>query len=1115
MKPFHYLLTGLLFVVFNSPSFSQTKTPADGFSVESSKAFFLGKTRPIRDIVVAPATDLEKRSLSKRNLPKNVPNFNNHKPIPKVNPDALPKGADPVLQNPATRSTGTVIEPILNIEGIGIDDAAGVLVADPCGEIGQDYYVQMVNATFFQVFDKDGNALSAPLTANTIWAPLGAQSAGDPIILYDQEAERWLLTEFTSPFAINSVLIAVSETSDPLGSWFVYEFITPDFPDYPKYGIWPNAYILTTNENGLDNSTLTFYALDRQALLAGSDDVSLQRFLVPNPLASIPSIFTVTPLDWDGAQAPPADALPTVIRMNDDAWGDAATDRLEYWEMEIDFADEDNSVVFGPSFVEIADFDSNPCESDQFACIEQGGDGVLITAFSQIIMHRVQYRNFGSFEAVVLNFVVDATGNNDAGIRWCELRRQPGQDWELYQEGTYVSEDGLNTFLGAIAMDGAGNIGMGFNVTGDGVAPSMRFTGRRASDPLGEMTVEEFEVGTGDVFTFFRVGDYSAMSVDPTDERTFWYTGTYNKGDDDNDWETRIVTFQLKRDTVDIGPFGLLEPKDTTEFSATEPVLLQVRNFGLDTQQVFTVGYTFEDGPAVIDTVNYLLLPDSFYVHDFGTTEDLSANGIYEFKLFTSLDGDENIFNDTLRVSRQNYPRYDAGITKIDGPLGISCDSFIPISYTLRNFGTDTLTSVQIDLFVNGSNINTNNWTGSLPFQGTETIDFTLTGLTDGDNEVLIVTSLPNGEMDEVISNDSLSRTFQVFTTGTSTVTLSITTDFYPFETTWELLDSNGEVIQSGGDYSDQFTTYTEEPWCLLRDSCYTFVINDDFGDGINFPGGYEITNDQGQVIASIINNNFGNQEINEFCASCFLTAVVNSVPTSEPGVEDGEIVISPTSGAGPYEYSIDGGENFQSENIFTGLPAGFYDIVVNDQNGCGYNSQVEIIACQIQAIADVQDASGEDVADGTIVVQASNTNGFVQYSIDGGTTFQSSPVFDDLLPGDYSILIVDNIGCDFVLDATVDFGTGLQNHTFGYTVQISPNPTEGIFRAEVKGIQDGVKLGLQILNGQGQLIQTANLIKYGDTHKGSFSLLTAPAGVYYLRFRHEKIDKVYKLIKQ
>ncbi|MEM8908783.1 MAG: hypothetical protein AAGD05_13130, partial [Bacteroidota bacterium] len=732
---------------------------------------------------------------------------------------------DPIRQSTQNQEQDNnfVVEPIVDIEGIGIN-VAGAGVPDVCGDIGADYYVQMVNASWFQVFDKEGTAVSNPIVMNTIWASIGFQSAGDPIILYDQEANRWIITEF--PFG-NQLLIAISDTSDPLGSWNAYNFATPSFPDYPKYSIWSNALCVTTNEGG--PGVLHAYFLDRQALLNGDAMVSIQRLELPGTNNG-PGFFVATPVDWTGNTPPPANAHPMILKINDDAWGDSPQDQIDIFSIDLDFNNANNTTVTNTAVI-TAPFDSDACAAPGFgfSCIPQmngpGIDGIV-----QTIMHQSHYRNFGSHEAVVLNFIVNAGGADIiSGIRWMELRRTPGNEWTLFQEGTFAPDDGLHRFMGGIAMDGAGNIGLGYSVSSPNSFPGLRFTGRKASDPLGEMTIDEVNIIEGaSANNSDRYGDYAQMTIDPTDDRTFWYTGEYMQTG--GDWGTRIFSFQITRDTLDIGPLTLVTPQDSPDLTATETVSVNVKNFGLATQTTFEVGYIYENGTPVVESVNINLAPDSVYTHTFATSIDASQVGPHPIVLFTNLANDQAPFNDTLRAVITKIPRLDIGITSITN-LFANCVDLATPEFTISNFGFEPVTSATIEIFLNGTLFNSFEWTGNLAPGASETFSLEITGLQQGSNTVMATASKPNGDLDEIAANNSFSRSFNAIIQGVD-ISILINSDDFPEEITWEVEDEQGNVLYAGGPYEIANDLITETV-CLDPEACYTFSISDAYGDGI------------------------------------------------------------------------------------------------------------------------------------------------------------------------------------------------------------------------------------------------------------------------------------------
>ncbi len=1108
---FHKLLVLIIFTFFTSNLFAQTEIYT---GAQTSEVRYLGKTTPLHDkSAVAPPNNNIKKQTKKKNYPKAPENFKNNTLMEKNNPSALPQGMDPLRQLAGFTSNAFPVEPIINIEGINANEAQQISPPDTNGDVSPEHYIQVTNGggSVFKIFDKEGNLLYGPASFNTLWEDFGLSGLGDPVVLYDQGADRWLFSELATDFS--TMLVAVSETNDPFGSFYAYEFQSPvDLPDYPKYGIWHNAYYITTNE--LADNNIPVYALDREAMLNGESSVSMQRLGVPKFNDGTGTAFQVaTAADWDGAMNPPPPGSPQyVVRMYDDAW-DGGVDKLEVWEILVDWDNANNSTVTGPIELPTTPFDSEVCQGDIFNCLAQS-NGNLVSALQQVLMHRVNYRNFGSHESMVLNFVVNADGNNLAGVRWYELRKPFGGQWEIYQEGT-LSPDNNHRFMGSIAIDAAGNIGLAYSVMGPDKNLSLMYTGRRFSDPLGEMTVDEYEFATGLSFNpGSRWGDYSMMTVDENDGRTFWFTGEYMKND--GIWGTKIVSFLLRRDTIDIGPLELITPQNSAFLTVSEPVQVAIKNFGLETQSEFEIGFVFEENPAVIDTVSVILEPDSVYYHTFTPTVDMSVIGDYDFKIFTTLLNDENILNDTLRRIVSKTTRYDAAITKFLGLDETICDTTKNVGVVLTNIGFEKLTEVNINWDLNATGATIYDWTGSLLNGESDTIYFLLDPLSNGTNSFLVFSDSPNGIVDEDMENDTLSRNFEAVTEGGS-VLFELITDNYPYETTWELRDELGTVIFSGGPYGSNQTLY-EESWCLA-DGCYSFVIFDSAGDGIQFfgvEGDYTISDGNGVVLASLLIPNFGFIETNEFCVPfvCSLSAEAFAMNESESGANDGVINIVPSNGTPPFQYSNDGGNVFQSNPLFSGLPGGIYNVVVSDANQCTYELEIEVATCTLEFSVTVEDATSEEIKDGSITIQVTNGNSPFSYSVDGGATFQDENVFNDIGPGDYEVVVQDSLGCLLTMQVTVDLMVGISKTVFGKSTKIYPNPTDGVFQIQIEGFENLSTLKVEIIDELGKIVQRGRLANYNGVLTGQMSLYAYPSGIYFVRFDHKDFNRLIKIIR-
>ncbi|MEL6945255.1 MAG: hypothetical protein AAFO82_21595, partial [Bacteroidota bacterium] len=399
--------------------------------------------------------EIQKSKKSKfKEARKKPSNFKNRRGFSKVlRPDLEHQGVDSIRQ---TEDGNRFVIPKVNNFGIDF----GGSPSDPSGDVGRDYYIQAINATQIAIYDKFGNQIQV-FEGEQLWESLGAVSAGDPIILYDERAERWFITEFTDPA---NLLIAVSVTPDPFGAYHTYTFATPQFPDYPKYGLWPEALVVTTNEE--DGGVLHQYFIDRLALLRGDEEVNMQRVAVTGNTNTEAGFFVSTPVDIDGRQDP-SNKNPITMVLNDASWGAVDQDQLELYEFIINWEDPNATEVINHSLITQA-YDGFPCaaaDGFSFACIAQkNGDG--LDGVPEVIMNVPKYRNFGTHESIVLSFITDVTNGDDlAGIRWMELRKTVETDWEVYQEGTFAPDDGLNRFMPSIAIDSLGNIGLAYNTS--------------------------------------------------------------------------------------------------------------------------------------------------------------------------------------------------------------------------------------------------------------------------------------------------------------------------------------------------------------------------------------------------------------------------------------------------------------------------------------------------------------------------------------------------------------------------------------------------------------------------------------------------------------------------
>lgn len=488
---------------------------------------------PLRDMQLIPPSKKKGDILEVPNKMGRREYFNI--PFP---PFTLPE--DPVWQ----KENGSVLpadpSPIQNFDGI--TNISVVLPPDPQGEIGPDHYVQVVNSNF-AVYSKTGTVLFGPAFLNTIWngipAPWNGTNDGDPIVLYDQAADRWLISQFSLPNSTQyAELVAVSQTGDPSGSWYryVYQFYG-EMPDYPKFGVWPDGYYMSANlfTGGATWGGVNASALERDKMLAG-DPTALAISFNLGPSADPESML---PSDWDGAMAPPAGAPNYFTYL--------AYNALKVYEFHTDWVTPANSTFSFVSSLATEPFDPVLCTAPGGLCIPQPGTSKKLDGLTDRAMYRQQYRNFAAYQTLLNNHTVDVDGTGHAGIRWYELRNT-GPGWTVYQQGTYAP-DASHRWMGSMAMNAGGDISLGYSVSdATSTYPGIRFTGRRSSDPPGTMTITEQTIMNGSgsqTHSGGRWGDYSGMSVDPSDDNTFWYTTEYIPTTGLATWKTRIACFVI------------------------------------------------------------------------------------------------------------------------------------------------------------------------------------------------------------------------------------------------------------------------------------------------------------------------------------------------------------------------------------------------------------------------------------------------------------------------------------------------------------------------------------------------------------------------------------------
>lgn len=454
---------------------------------------------------------------------------------------------DPVIQNQFGASTfapaAAMPAPIRNFDGLNYVGGGSVgAPPDPNGEVGTTQYVQMVNSGL-QVFNKTtGASVLGPIAISSIWSGFGGPcqvgGAGDPIVLFDQLANRWLISQFASATGsspLTDECIAISTTSDATGTWARYGFhLGSNFFDYPHLGVWPDGYYMSMNVFNTAGSAFLgpqAFAFSRPAMLAGATAT----FVTPG-ITGGANEDSFLPADLDGSMPPPAGAPAPFIEF-------PSAGGYKTFRFHADFATPANTTFILAGTPTAAGF-TVLCGATR-SCVPQGGTTNKLDGIGDRLMFRVAYRNYGDHESMVGNFTVSATAV--AGIRWFEMRNATTGTPTIFQEGTYQPDTDWR-WMGSAAMDFVGNIAIGYSASSATIKPQLRYAGRLAGDPLNTLPQGEAHLFDGpgaQTGTLNRWGDYSALTVDPVDDCTFWYTNEYLPADGTFNWTTRIGSFKF------------------------------------------------------------------------------------------------------------------------------------------------------------------------------------------------------------------------------------------------------------------------------------------------------------------------------------------------------------------------------------------------------------------------------------------------------------------------------------------------------------------------------------------------------------------------------------------
>jgi len=433
--------------------------------------------------------------------------------------------------------------------------SSGAFPPDPTGAVGPSHYVQMVNATTVRIFNKTGTALMS-FQLGTLWGL--SSNNGDPIVMYDKFADRWFLAQFGST-TDKKIYIAVSQTSDPTGSYYTWTYVSPQFPDYLKFSIWHDGYYMTSNQ-----TTDKVYVFERSVMLTGGSGA--RGIYSTFTTGSVSAFFIPLPADAaDNATLPPTGTPFPFFAYYDNAWG-GGTDGVKIWNMTTNWT-AGTATIASAIQVNTNTFDAS-YDASWNDCPQPNGQ--YLDGIGGVIMYRVPWRSWSGYNNVILTWgVLISNSPRQRAIYWCELRQISGT-WSVYQQGIYAP-DAATRWMSSAAMDDNGNIALCYAKSSTSIYPGLYYTGRCSGDPLGTMTFAETTAiaGTGSQSTYNRYGDYAHTSLD-TDGITFWHTGEYVSSASGQ--ESRIYSFQLPCAVAPIASVSIAITSGTNPTCAGTPV---------------------------------------------------------------------------------------------------------------------------------------------------------------------------------------------------------------------------------------------------------------------------------------------------------------------------------------------------------------------------------------------------------------------------------------------------------------------------------------------------------------------------------------------------------------
>ena len=963
---------------------------------------------------------------------------------------------DWVWQQHATTEKNASASLLWAFQGLGTN----LSPPDPTLDADSNVVIESTNSNggaVYRIFNKNtGATIVSSLTMQSLG---GSAGLGDPIVLYYKPAKRWFLTEFSS--SGNKLLIHVSQTSNPQGAYYTYSFTCTSFPDYPKYGFCPtsDAFLASTNEGGPPS----IYAMKISAMIAGATSPFIKT-TIGYSLNGF-GFQSITPVDLEGDNPAPAGMKPLFIRHRDDeshtnGSPDSGTnDWIELWEMTINWTANTATVAKIQDIV-IAEIDSKLCGLTSFACIKQPGTTNTLDPLRETVMYKAPMRVFDDHQTILAALATDVDGADRAGVRWVELRRASNvttPTWTNYQEGTYAPGNGTSRWMPSINIDKFGNIIMAYSTSSNtaGDFPSIKMTGRKPCDPLGQMTMPETTIiaGTSSKTGDTRWGDYHHMSIDDFDGKTFYFAGVYHN----SQTKTNVSAIRMNPDLLDAAIAQIVLPGTGAACGSSSQVGVVIEQTG--TTSITSGVITWQVGSGAVTSVNY-------------TSNQLTSTGALD-TIFINVNGlvsGSNTINiSTITVNGTSPDDNVCNNTK-SLTMNVVGGSSITANSTINFLPTCTSNNGQVTLSVTG---------GAAPY--TYSIN------NGAPQSTPIFSNLGPGSYTYTITENGGCSGF-----GTFVLPASAIINVAPTQTSSIICNGNNNgaitISATGGQ------------------AAYSYSIN-----GTNFQSSNNFNNLAAGTYTLFAQDANGCIGSSSFTITQPAAIGVNAVPTmiSCAGLNNGQIFVSASGGSAPLTYSING-TTFVSNTTFTGLTAGNYTVTVKDANGCQQTFTTTITApAPLTLTCATTQSNGTN---GTITVTGAGGNTPYLYSMNG-TNYYSGSLFSGLGIGVYTVYIKDANGCISSMEVTIN-SNSLEEIGFQF-VQIYPNPNNGVFELEMDGV-DGAFVEGKLFNVSGQLVSTFNIAATDGKVKQTIEMSKKlAAGTYYLGLYNNDKAVVKQFVKE